>query len=154
MATGKTTLNDRVWRALRDRLRGVAKKRVKIGWLDDGSQHDDISMAELAAIHEHGTEDGSIPAREPLRRTFEEDDGREDTKRMTERLARQVVAEKVDVDQALGILGDWGANQVKRRIKMGLWPPLKPATVAAKGSSAPLIDTGALVNAVNWVVVG
>lgn len=154
MAHGATTKNDRVWRQLREKIRGIAHKVVKVGWLSDGSMSLDgkISLADLALIQEIGTEDGHVPAREPLRRTFEEHEGQAEVSRVCERLGRQLVAEKLEVERALEILGDYGANMVKRRIKMGLPPPNAPSTVAAKGSSAPLIDTGYLVNGVTWAV--
>ena len=41
-------------------------------------------------------------------------------------------------------------DAVKKLIRHGLpeWPPLKPATIARKGSSRPLIDHGDLMNSV------
>ena len=36
----------------------------------------------------------------------------------------------------------------------GIAPPLKPATIARKGSSTPLINTGQLRSAITWRVEG
>lgn len=143
-------LDDRVWRTLRAKVADIANHKVKVGWLDDGQEHDGITLAELAVIHEFGTE--NIPAREPMRRTFTEPEGVEENAKICTRLARSLINDKLEVEQALGLLGAWGVSAVQRRIKMGLWPPLQPATVAAKGSSTPLIDTAALVNGLTWVV--
>ena len=148
-------LNDRVWREIRAKLGSLANRQVKVGWLDSGEMQEgsDLSLAEIAAIQEWGAPNANIPAREPLRRTFTEAEGREENARMCTRLARSLINDKIEVDQALGLLGAWGVSAVQRRIRMGLPPPLRPATVAAKGSSAPLIDTGQLIQGVTWAVI-
>lgn len=156
MAHGKTTYNDRLWRELRERISGIGKARVKVGVFDDsGPREGGLSMAELAAVHEFGTIDGHIPARSFLRGTFER--RRNDMVNMCSRVARMLLNDKIEIEKALEILGAWGAAAVKdtirKRLTTGPEPQENaPSTIAAKGSSTPLVDTGALINAITWVV--
>lgn len=62
----------------------------------------------------------------------------------------------VDPDTALGFIGIEGVNIVKMAFTSegyGTWPPLKQATIDAKGSSQTLIDTGVLRNSISYKVV-
>lgn len=148
----KTTKTDRVWRNLRDRIRKLGDFHVKVGVLDSNQPHGLISMAELAAIHEFGAPAANIPERSFIRRTFTEEEGKAELRKITFGLAQNIVNDKMSLTQALEALGVWGANAVRRRVKMGLWPPLRPQTVKRKGSSAPLVDTGQLINSVTHKV--
>ena len=108
-------------------------------------------MVELAAVHEFGSRDGTIPERSFIRSTFARQ--RVPLGKMCERLARMVVTKGMDVHQAMTLLGAWGASEVRKTITGGhVEPALKPATIAAKGSSKPLIDTGQLVGAITYEV--
>ena len=148
-------VNDKVWRKLKSRLAMLGRKdaSVKVGVLEGSGEHDGgFSMVELAAVHEFGSPANNIPSRSFIRATFV--NNREEAARVLQRLAKGIVTNKLEVDQALGVLGLWGANAVKRYITSGkVVPPLKPATIARKGSSKPLVDTGQLVNSITWKVV-
>jgi hypothetical protein len=47
-----------------------------------------------------------------------------------------------------------GASRVKVKILDGDFEPNAPSTIAKKGSSHPLIDTGQEKNSVTWEVIG
>jgi hypothetical protein len=51
-------------------------------------------------------------------------------------------------------LGQQMVSDVNQTVRSGAGvpPPLKPATIARKGSSRPLVDTGRLLSAITWVV--
>lgn len=49
--------------------------------------------------------------------------------------------------------GAWVVGQIQKRIAAHIPPPLAPSTIEAKGSSTPLIDTGALRGAITYKVV-
>jgi hypothetical protein len=53
------------------------------------------------------------------------------------------------------VMGSTLANAMKRKIVdgAGVPPPNAPSTVAKKGSSRPLVDTGRLVNAITWASI-
>lgn len=110
---------------------------------------DVVGNVELAVIHEFGL---GVPRRSFLRGTMARLGP--DWTVLLERLARLLVAGKIDVSKALTILGLRAANDVKATIQQstGL-APLDPATIRAKGSSKPLIDTGRLLGSVDFEIV-
>lgn len=55
--------------------------------------------------------------------------------------------------QAQARVGVWIVGEIKARIAQGISPPNAPSTIAQKGSSTPLIDTGQLRSAIDSRVV-
>lgn len=132
---------------------------VRVGVLAGSGDHDGISMIELAAIHEFGSPAANIPERSFIRSTFARTDIVDGLNRQAAALARAIVAGKLTADVALGRIGAWAAAQIKGTIrnKMTEGPEdqaLKPATIARKKSSTPLVDTGRLLGAISWLVKG
>jgi len=143
------TLDDRKWRILAASIADTARKVAKVG-VFSGAEADGTSLADVLAFQEFGT--ATIPERRPLRRTFEEK--RAELGKVAEAAAKQIILHGMSVAKAVGLIGAWGASAVKATItESDLPPPLAPATVAAKGSDKPLVDTGRLVNAITWHVV-
>ncbi|HEY1814893.1 MAG TPA: hypothetical protein VGG74_21245 [Kofleriaceae bacterium] len=143
------TFNDKKWRVLAASIVDSARKVAKVG-VFSGTEADGTSLADVLAFQEFGT--ATIPERRPLRRTFEEK--RAELVKVCEGAAKQVVLHGMSVARAVGLIGAWGAGAVKATITQGdLPPPLAPATIAAKGSSKPLVDTGRLLGAITWSVV-
>lgn len=144
------------WKRFQEKLKSSEHAHVKVGVLAKSGRTADgtMSMVELAAIHEFGSPKAGIPERSFIRRTFENNKG--DVARVTRSLAIEFVNGRVSLHRALSKLGAWGATQVKDTIAKGphIPPPLKPATVARKGSDRPLVDTGRLVGSIQWEVEG
>lgn len=62
---------------------------------------------------------------------------------------------RLDADKALNLIGAVARNISVKAFETagyGKWPDIKAVTKKAKGSSAPLIDTGALRGAITWEV--
>lgn len=156
MGDHKTTKDDRVWRRLREKIKGISKAHVRVGVIDGGRAHGGITMGELAAIHEFGAPAAGIPERSFLRFTFKA--RAEDLAKIAERLARGLLAEKIELKAALGVLGAWGAAAVKKSITARIIRPqlieseAGRRTIARKGSSTTLVDTGQLVNSITWAL--
>ena len=158
--SSKVTVKDERWKALRKHVIALAAKKayVKIGVLDDGAHEGGtIGLAELAAIHEFGSPAAGIPERSFIRSTFRRVEDAEE--KMIARLVKALFEGRIGLGQALGMLGAWGAGQVQATIRQHLTEgpepqANKPSTIAAKGSSTPLIDTGQLIGAITWQVVG
>lgn len=143
------TINDRKWRILAASIVDVGRKVAKVG-VFSGVEADGTSLADVLAFQEFGTE--TVPERRPIRTTFETK--RAELARICEAAAKRVVLHGMPVAKAVGLIGAWGASAVKATItESDLPPPLAPATVEAKGSSKPLVDTGRLVGAITWAVV-
>jgi hypothetical protein len=99
-----------------------------------------VSIGELAAIHELGL---GVPERSWLRAWIDENQQMllEDSKAAMQ----QVILGKLTKERALNVLGLKWVGAIQQRIADGaVTPALTPATVARKGSSVPLIDTGVL----------
>lgn len=147
------------WQKLRERMNESASKHphVNVGVLADKggdavheNEHgDEITLVELAAVHEFGT--ATVPERSFIRRTFEEK--KAELARIIKTLAGKVVKGTLTEDKALELLGQWAAAEVKKTITQhDIPPPLADETVARKGSSKPLVDTGQLLNAITYQV--
>lgn len=126
---------------------------VSVGVLSGASHPSGMDNATLAAIHEFGTEDGRVPERSFLRSTMSSK--REEWLAFFAGRARKVVAGQISALDAMEHTGMRMAGDVKAAIVAGIDPENAPATVAAKGSSTPLIDTGRLKESITHrVTVG
>ncbi len=150
------------WDEIRAEVKRAEGMSVKVGILQskggDSEHEGGITMIELAAIHEFGSPAAGIPQRSFIRSTFQVNFVNE-LRELTAKLAKGIYQGNLTADKALGLLGQWGAAAVKRTIreKMTTGPEeqsLKPATIAAKGSSTPLYDHGRLINTINYEVEG
>lgn len=113
-----------------------------------------MTNAEIGALHEFGNPSTGLPERSWLRSTLRDPDVQAQLEQIEAKLLAEVVAGRMSRDQALGLIGAWIASQIQKTITRGdVTPPLAPATVAAKGSSTPLVDTGQLVAAIGWEIV-
>lgn len=114
---------------------------------------DQLTLVQLAAIHEFGSPAAGIPERSFIRSTF----GlyaRDELREKMSLLCKAALSGRMDPRTAIDLLGTWAVAQVRRTITAGkVRPPLKPATEARKGSTKPLVDTGQLVNAIAHEVV-
>jgi hypothetical protein len=108
----------------------------------DATHGEGLTVGDIGTFHEFGTQ--TVPQRSFVRGWFDE---RQDFIATTLRTQlQQVVAGKRPLDQALERVALAFEGDVKRRITQNIPPPLKPATIARKGSSVALIDTGQLRN--------
>ncbi len=166
MARYGVTDRDRGMRAITERVTVPGNHVVKVGVQGaDAEQHVDahLTMVGLATVHEFGATiqhpgggGGAaghhvvIPERSFIRATV--DANGDEYRAIIRRLADQVLMGTLTAEKALGRLGLRIVSDIQGRIEAGIAPALAPATVRAKGSSKPLIDTGALKNAVTFVV--
>lgn len=68
----------------------------------------------------------------------------------TERALGQVLAGKMNIDDMLDLYGQQMATAIKTYMRDLDSPSNHPFTVEQKGSSNPLISTGALVESITW----
>lgn len=113
---------------------------------DDGAQghSEGLSVADIAAFHEYGTQ--TVPMRSYIRAWYDENP--EFIRTTLKRELTEAAAGKRTVDQAMERAALIFEGSVKQRIARNIPPPLAPSTVARKGSSVALIDTGQLRNAI------
>lgn len=143
----------------------ASEKSVRIGVLGSKVAREGkgkLNNADIAIIHEFGL--GDVPERSFLRKTLTEKQG--EITKVIVAIAKNIVALKNTPDQGLDQLGAKVASMIKRTIVAGLEPPNAPSVLARKnalsrkptatkpkpaGKAKPLIDTGALLNAISWL---
>ena len=72
--------------------------------------------------------------------------------RLQAKAVAAVVAGKISARLALDKIGAYVAGAMQANGVNGDFAPLAPATIKAKGSDKPLLDTGQMVGAISWKV--
>lgn len=137
----KVTKDDTRMKAYRARLGSLNRNpNVKVGVLgsEAAARHGGTTTAQVAAVHELGA---GVPRRSWLR-DWVEPHRRQIAMKM--RQAVDAIHRGARPDRVLGLIGVWAVGQIQRRISDNIGPALSPATIARKGSSVTLIDTGQL----------
>lgn len=93
---------------------------------------------------------GPIPPRPFL--TFAMMKGKGQIRAFVRQEAKALIKGDAQVRQSLERIGDMGARLIQAQIGSSMGPANSPMTVALKGSSATLIDTGRMLQAVTWKV--
>lgn len=121
--------------------------QIKVGVLRNaGNYPDGTKVVDVAAWNEFGTR--HIPPRPFIRQTYAMYGA--DVKQVQAKLIRRVIAGSVGASTVAQDTGDWYKGIVQRSITNTAWTPNAPRTVALKGSAKPLVDTGQLLNAIDW----
>lgn len=162
---------DRGWEKLKKEFRASrVDPHAKVGILESKGKQprgDDFTMVALAAAHEFGTTIKSgrsggmiylLPPRPFISGTF---DSREDALvKITKRLSKGIYNRKTTIKRALEILGTWGHSQVRDFIVKGEVKPdvtpetLRKKTIRGKVGTTTLVDTGRMLNALTYEVIG
>ena len=157
--------NKSVEKAVR-KILATATRGVKIGIVKnpaDGSfsaddihtpEKSDATIGKIGAVHEFGTDDGTIPQRSYLRSTFE--DQKENTKKnlFVEIKKQGKKTGVVDSNKVLVPVAKFLVRKIKDKFKSNDWPPLKDPTRGGKTTDGkPLLDTFTLWNSISYEVV-
>ncbi len=157
MATGKSTRAK--FDAFVDMATKASRAKVRVG-IFVGQKEATEEIVEIATIHEFGTRetvdaDGishqRIVARSYIRSTMKE--RRAELQPIVTKAVRLMTSRKLAVHAGLSLIGAYLANAIKTKIVNGPFTPLKPATIARKGSDKPLIDTAQMKNSVTFVII-
>ena len=109
------------------------------------------SIAFYGACNEFGTNKG-IPERSFMRSSFDENVGRIQSD--MDQQAGMVMTGRKDIRAALATIGEKHQIRIKAKIRSNIQPANDPQTIKRKKSSRTLIDTGAMLNSVHYVVRG
>ena len=123
----------------------LGDKQLKIGFPRSKSTQSNVRKA---LWNEFGTR--RIPARPFLRTSMR--NNRAKYLKMAHADAKQILAGSMSIERSLARIGIVAQGDVQMSIVAGNWTPNAPSTVKRKGSSRPLIDTGAMRQAVTWVI--
>lgn len=119
----------------------------------EGSE-EGLTNAAIGVIQEFGSEKNNIPPRSFLRMPIERK-----SKEIMRQASKGSTKAKIaagDIDGALeniGVIAEGIVQDAFSSSGFGQWPENAPSTVAAKGSSKPLIDTGQLRRSITSDVV-
>jgi len=135
---------------------------------------DDSEMVMIASVHEFGvkikvtdkmraylhsigihlkpsTKTIKIPERSFIRAGYDKE--KENIIRESEKLLEKVMKLELPVKVFFETLGELIVGMIQKYLTDLSSPPLHPATIASKGSSNPLIDTGRLRESITYKVV-
>lgn len=144
----KTRIVDLGWARIREDLAELGLHKIEVGiQAGDGAHGGDV--ADIAAQNEFGA--GPVPARPFMRTSFDENEP--GLVSASAKLAQAVIDGRFSPDQSARMLGELHQNQVVAKIDEIRTPKNSPATIAAKGSSKPLIDTGDMRAAVRYGIL-
>lgn len=138
---------DKGYKALVARVFDVGRPVVQAGIFEaDGAQPHEgtpkATVADVATWHEFGL---GVPERSFLRGYFDENRGR--LLEMLRVEAKLVIAGKLSKEEALERFALKVQSEIQSRISVGgfgAYPENALSTIAKKGSSTPLVDTGQL----------
>lgn len=114
-------------------------------------------MALIAATQEFGTTKAgrgnkvTIPPRPFMRPALF--NNRRKLSTLTKKLSTDILDGSRTVNSGLSLIGEFMVNSIKKAINDVDSPANAPSTIAAKGSSKPLIDTGRMKNSVSYLVL-
>lgn len=152
---GKITTKDRGKKQFFKNVETLETMRLKVGvvGIKAAQKHGDTGLtnAELAAIHEFGVPEKNIPERSFIRAGIDENVA--DLKKVAAFGVKAVASGALSERQALGRLGLVSVAGIQKKFTDGTLEPNKPATIKAKKSSTPLIDTGQLRQSIGFEVV-
>lgn len=137
-------------------LKALAKKlegatRVLVGVPEGaGAYEDGLTIATIAAVNNFGTADGKIPARPFLEPAIIK--GAPQYQRLAEVMIPKVLSGEMTMLTLLEQMGNLAEGHVKQEITDLDTPPNAQSTIDRKGSSSPLIDTGALRQSIRYVI--
>lgn len=138
---------DRKLREIGDAISKPATLRV--GFLEGATYPDGTPVAMIAAIQDFGAPAVGIPPRPFFRNMIARK-----SPEWPEAAGALLVANNYDVQKTFGQIGEAIAGQLRQSIVDTNSPALAESTVARKGFSKPLVDTGHMLNSVNYEVSG
>ena len=106
--------------------------------------------ATIAAVNNFGSADGHIPARPFLEPAITK--GAPQYQRLAEIMIPKVLSGSMAMTTVLEQMGNLAEGHVKQEITDLDTPPNAQSTIDRKGSSSPLIDTGALRQSIRYVI--
>lgn len=137
---------------IKSNLKDLSRYAIEVGiFSDSGSSKDGVSYLLIATVHEFGVAVKNIPERSFLRSTFDEKS--DEWFNFAKKRMPAVLIGQMSARQLMELLGAKMVSDIQKTIKDISDPPNAPSTIAQKGSSNPLIDTGGMRMRVTYKVV-
>lgn len=126
--------------------RELSSKQLKVGFLRGATYPDGVSVPMVAAVNEFGNPANNQPPRPFFRSAIAENESK------WQESIGKFAEQEMDSNDALSLLGEVIADDIRGSIRQLVTPPLSPVTVAKKGFNKPLIDTSHMLNSVDYEV--
>lgn len=152
------TDRDNGYKALMQRVESLQKDSWKISvgvheaegkTRHDGTVDENLTVIDVATFHEFGL--GNNPRRSFIGDYFDQNEAQ--IQAWTSKAIQDFLQGKITREQALNKVGSLIVGGIQKRMAAGIQPDLKPATVARKGSTVPLIDTGQLRTSITYKIL-
>lgn len=131
-------------------------KNLKVGFLADATYEDGTPVALVAAANEFGkmvmTKAGESYFQLP--RPFFRNMISANSVQWPGEFSQLIRASNYDARMALGLMGEHIKGQLQASIRELSSPPLAESTIRRKGFDKPLIDSGHMLNSVDYAVDG
>jgi len=151
MAKSKLTGGKKINKAIKE-LQKIAKQpsKIKVGLPKDASPYPDgTSVIMVGLVNEFGSSDGRIPERSFLRSGISKN--KQDFINFWKRkFAKAVLTGQIKPEVALKLLGEIVQTKIQQEIVELKSPVNEAITIALKGSSNPLIDSGHMRQSIRW----
>ena len=135
--------------ALMKKLQEIAESMnagsVSVGFMEGATYPDGTPVPSVAFWYEFGTI--TSPPRPFFRTMIEKESGT-----WPEKMAKMAKATKYDGEAVLGLMGEDIKGALQQSINDLTQPELAESTKERKGFDKPLIDTGHMLNSVDYVV--
>jgi hypothetical protein len=127
----------------------LANMKVQVGFLSSAKYEDGTSVAEVAMSNEYGVPQKRQPPRPFMRNALNKAN---EWKKTFDFMIKKDFARGGDFKTSFDTLGSVVQGDIKTSIKDLTAPALAQSTIDKKGFSKPLIDTGYMLDAVNYEV--
>ncbi len=142
------TGGDKLTARLAELAKSVTKSAtLSVGFLEGATYPDGTSVPLVAAVQEFGAPARNIPPRPFFRHMIAEK-----AESWPDAVAALLETNDYDATQTLMQTGEAIKGQLHQSIVDTNSPPLAPATIKKKGFSKPLIDTGVMINSIDYKV--
>lgn len=140
-----------------ERIKELKKKEILVGIPEDTAdrREGEINNPSLLYLHTHGSPLRNLPARPVIEAALEDSETQEVISADLKLVAEAIMEEDfTKAERLMKLTGMDAVNKIKEWFEnpRNNWPPLKPATIKAKGSDAILVDTGQMRNSITYVI--
>ena len=150
----KVTVDDKVWRRIIANVKKAGTLELQVGITgSDGEQkhpNSDLTIGEIALIHEYGSEKADVPARPFLSRAFERTAF--PMHAAMRRAASDCYMSPSSLMSSLRAMGQLAVGAVRMTIFDNIPPALEESTVRKKGHDLALVDSGTLMEAISYKI--
>lgn len=112
-----------------------------------GKSENPMTVLDVAIVNEFGL---GVPERSFIRSWFDENPG--PNAELLRKAVKFVLTGQKTLPEAFELIGLKLTGEIQKRISRGIPPPNAPSTIAEKGSSKPLIDSGQLRSSITYLV--